>query len=102
MGGVGIEKHHAVIVRRENEGRVEFCLNPLVEEESNCFINGEMIVKETRLFHEDRLIFGTASTFLILIPGESRRIGFDAGKEIDYEYAQEELLMFKKKEAEKE
>lgn len=70
VGGVGIEKHHAVIVRREDAGRPAFYLNPLDKEEPNCYINGEIIRNETRLFHEDRLIFGTASTFLILVPGE--------------------------------
>ena len=69
VGGVGIEKHHAVIERREDGGKVDFYLNPLDKEEPNSFINGELIANATRLFHEDRLIFGTASTFLILIPG---------------------------------
>lgn len=47
-----------------------------------------MISSVTRLFHEDRLIFGTASTFLMMIPGENRRIGSEISKEIDYEFAQ--------------
>lgn len=102
VGGVGIEKHHAVIERREAEGRVDFYLNPLDKEEPNSFINGELIASATRLFHEDRLIFGTASTFLVMLPGEERRIGQELPKEIDYEFAQEELLTFRKKEIEQE
>ena len=32
VGGVGIEKHHAVIIRRLEEGRPAFYLNPLDKE----------------------------------------------------------------------
>ena len=67
---------------------MDYYLTPLNKELSNCFINGEMILSETRLFNSDRIIFGTSSTYLIIIPGEDKRIGPELPKEIDYEFAQ--------------
>lgn len=96
LGGVGVRGHHATITLRENA----YYLEPTEAEhgESNCFINGQLVGESTRLFHEDRLVLGSNSTFLILLPGEERRIGPDIPGEIDWEFAQEEMYKHKKAE----
>lgn len=38
-------------------------------EESNCYLNGDQIVKPEKLYHLDRLSFGTNNMFLVLLPG---------------------------------
>jgi kinesin family protein 13 len=82
LGGVGVRAHHASIQHLENG----YWLKPTEDDtgESNCFINGQLISEPTRLCHEDRLVLGSSSTFLILLPGEERRIGPEITREIDW------------------
>lgn len=84
IGGMGIRKLHAVIKNVENT----FYMQPVFEgEESGCYLNGDMILKETQIFHLDRISFGTNNMFLLLIPDTQPR---DAVIEssIDWDFAQ--------------
>jgi kinesin family protein 13 len=81
LGGVGVRSHHASIVQRDGA----YYLEPTADEgESNCFVNGQLVSEPTRMFNEDRLVLGSNSTFLLLLPGEERRIGPEAPAEIDW------------------
>jgi kinesin family protein 13 len=96
VGGVGVRSHHATIVNRDGA----YYLEPTEDEQGdfNCFINGQLVAEPTRMFHEDRVVLGSNSTFLILLPGEDRRIGPEITGEIDWEFAQEEMYRHKKAE----
>lgn len=72
----------------------------MVGDESNCYLNGDQIGKEERLFNLDRLSFGTNNMFLVLLPGYPAREEVDE-KKIDWEYAQNELYL-KKSQIEKQ
>lgn len=100
LGGVGVRIHHATIVKRDGA----YYLEPTEDEqgESNCFINGQLVAEPTRMFHEDRLVLGSNSTFLMLLPGEERRIGPEITGDIDWEFAQEEMYHHKKEKIDKE
>lgn len=62
---MGIRDLHAVIVKEEED----FFLVPACKNgESGCFVNGDMIGGKEKLFHLDRISFGTNNIFLLLIP----------------------------------
>jgi hypothetical protein len=70
IGGMGIRKLHASIIKSGED----FLIKSVSEgEESNCYLNGDLILAETKLFHLDRLSFGTNNMFLFLLPGSQPR-----------------------------
>ena len=88
IGGMGIRKLHASIERKEEEGGVNLLITPQeFTEESNCYINGDQISQQEKLFHLDRLSFGTNNMFLVLIPGTEPREETEQ-KKVDWDYAQ--------------
>lgn len=101
IGGMGIRPLHAAIRREEREEGEVFWIAPEgAGEESNCYLNGDQITGEERLFHLDRLSFGTNNMFLLLLPGGETREEKDERK-IDWDFAQNELYL-KKNELEKQ
>lgn len=88
---MGIRKLQAVI-RREDD---DFIMNPTFDgEESGCYLNGDMIEKQEKIFHLDRISFGTNNMFLVLIPETDPRGEVDE-KAIDWDFAQNELYLKK-------
>ncbi len=56
-------------------------------------VNGEKVFEEKELFHNDRLILGTNSFFLLKYPGaELLSPNKTKGEEFDWEFAQAELV----------
>ena len=53
-------------------------------------MNGDKTFMRKELFHNDRIIFGTNSIFLIKIPYMA--ITYSEGVEIDWEFAQKEVM----------
>lgn len=65
LGGIGIQKNHAII---SNENQ-ELYIEPANRTESDgIFLNGQNINGRTKLSNKDRLIFGMHSAFLLFIP----------------------------------
>lgn len=54
------------------------------------FVNGDKVYDTVELQNQDRLIFGTNSTFLVVIPGGEPRHD-KLPNVVDWEFAQEEL-----------
>ena len=50
-------------------------------------MNGEKVNVKMELFHNDRVVFGTNSTMLVVIPNGKQREGDVLPKEIDWEFA---------------
>jgi flagellar biosynthesis GTPase FlhF len=88
LGGIGIKANHAVI--HNDAGRVTIL--PCDEECGEyIYCNGAKVFEERELFNNDRIIFGTNSTFIFKNPGfESEEQVKDS--DIDWEYAQTELV----------
>ncbi|CAD8078169.1 unnamed protein product [Paramecium primaurelia] len=87
-----VQPNHAVI--RNKDGVIE--ISPFTKECGDfIFVNGSPITGPTLLHHNDRIIFGTTTTFLVQIPGSEQ---VEQGPEIDWELAQQEM---QKKEEEK-
>ncbi|EGR27406.1 kinesin motor domain protein [Ichthyophthirius multifiliis] len=89
LGSMGIKEKHAIFQKINNE----IYLKPY---NGNCqdyiHVNGNKVGEKIRLFNNDRIIFGTNSTFLIIIPGEQdRNNGKIIPKDIDWEFAQDEI-----------
>ena len=75
-----VHPNHAIITNKE--GILEIA--PFTKECCEfIFLNGSPITGTTTLSHNDRLIFGTTTTFLVQIPGEA----IEQGPEIDWEFA---------------
>lgn len=88
---MGIRNLQAVI---KNVNEI-FYLQPIFEgEESGCYLNGDMIVKEEQVFHLDRISFGTNNMFLLLLPETESRDPVEQ-KKIDWDFAQNELYLKK-------
>ncbi len=65
LGGIGINKNHAVILNISGEIWIEQIEK---NDEGNTFVNGVQISEKTLLKHADRIIFGMNSTFVLYIP----------------------------------
>ncbi len=88
---MGIRNLHALIVL---EGE-EYLLKPEFEGvESNCFLNGDQVSEPQRLYHLDRVSFGTNNIFLVLLPGTQPRDEIDE-KSINWDWGQNELYLKK-------
>lgn len=62
---MGIRQLHAIIKRIDGY----FYLQPVFYgEDSNCYLNGDLVQKEEQIFHLDRISFGTNNMFLIILP----------------------------------
>ena len=55
------------------------------------YLNGTKVYSQQELHHNDRLIFGTNTAFLVKIPGENM-IEQEVPMELDWEFAQKELM----------
>ncbi|KAL4504232.1 hypothetical protein ABPG72_021070 [Tetrahymena utriculariae] len=88
LGSMGIKEKHAIFIQT-------FDKLYLVPYEESCseyiHLNGERVNKQIELYHMDRIVFGTNSTFLVIIPNGKQRDGDVLPKEIDWEFAQEEI-----------
>jgi len=63
LNGMGIKSNHAVITNEEELG-IFIC--PITPECGEfIFVNGTQIFEKIKLNHNDRLIFGTTTTFLV-------------------------------------
>lgn len=81
---MGIKKNHASITNEEGKIFIE----PADPECGNyMFINGEKVYEKQELFNQDRIILGTNSTFLLIIPNAKSREGIEIPAEIDWEFA---------------
>jgi hypothetical protein len=73
---MGIRQFHASIKRVTDEDDVESYLiapEDIVGDETNCYLNGDQIIKEETLYHLDRLSFGTNNMFLVMLPDNPPR-----------------------------
>lgn len=89
ISAIGIKPNHAKIVKKGDIVTLE----PMSEETSEYIrLNGEKVYEPTRLFHLDRLVFGTSTTFLFKDPqlAQFKRINVEE-KDIDLEYCQNEV-----------
>lgn len=80
LKGLGIKPNHAMFVNENNQITIE------PGDQECCefiFLNGETLTTKTVLKDNDRLIFGTASSFLVVFPGENHNVK----DEHDWEYA---------------
>lgn len=70
---MGIRQIHAAIHKNQVEGEElpVFLISPEGNygDESNCYLNGDQISKQEKLYHLDRLSFGTNNMFLVMLPG---------------------------------
>lgn len=39
------------------------------QEDTNCYLNGNMIIEKTEIKNLDRLTFGNNNMFIVMIPG---------------------------------
>lgn len=89
ISAIGIQPNHARIYKKEEW----VFLEPSSEESSEYIrLNGEKVYEPKKLFHLDRLVFGTGTTFLFKDPqkDEFKRISIEE-KDIDLEYCQNEV-----------
>ncbi|EAR96121.2 kinesin motor catalytic domain protein (macronuclear) [Tetrahymena thermophila SB210] len=88
LGSMGIKEKHAIFIKSIDKLY-------LVPYEESCseyiHLNGERVNQQIELYHMDRIVFGTNSTFLVIIPNGKQREGDVLPKEIDWEFAQEEI-----------
>jgi hypothetical protein len=90
---MGIRKLHALILRSE-EGH--YSIRPEANgEESNCYLNGDLLSQETPLLHLDRLSFGTNNMFLFVSPGGTSRSEELTEAQLNWDFAQNELYLKK-------
>lgn len=88
---MGIRNVHAIILQEGDQ----FTLNPVFEGgDSNCFLNGDLVLEKQKLYHLDRISFGTNNIFLIMIPFTAAREEVEE-KEISWDSAQNELYLKK-------
>lgn len=88
INGMGIYDNHAVFHNTEDK----IFLKPISNESSEfLFVNGIKVLSEQELFHNDRVIFGKSSAFLLQIPGGPTRNN-EVIPEITWEFAQTELI----------
>lgn len=100
IGGMGIRPLHATIIKKEDS----YWLVPegVPEEfDSNIYLNGDQLSSGTRLWHLDRVSFGTNNMFVMMVPGGEVREGSEEKQQIDWDFAQNELYL-KKNEIEKQ
>ncbi len=63
-------------------------------EDSGCYVNGNLVAGEEKIYHLDRVSFGTNNIFLLLLPGNNPREEIDDAA-IDWDFAQNELYLKK-------
>lgn len=100
---MGIRKLHAKILQqRDEEDGEHYVIEPeeFTGDDSNCYLNGDQITKLEKIYHLDRISFGTNNMFLVLIPSTTPREEVEE-KKIDWDYAQNELYL-KKSEIERQ
>lgn len=97
IGGMGIRRVHALLQKREGEF---FLVAVEGGEDSGCYLNGNLVSAEERIYHFDRVSFGTNNIFLVVLPGSEPREEVDEAV-VDWDFAQNELYL-KKETAEKE
>jgi hypothetical protein len=91
IGGMGIRKMHALIQKREGE----YVLVAVDGgEDSGCYLNGNLVGAEEKIYHLDRVSFGTNNIFLLLLPGTPPREETEE-QAIDWDFAQNELYLKK-------
>ena len=94
LNALGILDLHALLEYEEEEdGPGAVYLSPGSSEvKTGLFLNGERVQERERLFHLDRIIFGTATIFLFkdYANAEFKRIDLDE-KDIDLEFCQTEM-----------
>jgi hypothetical protein len=63
---MGIKKNHAYMQNKDNK----VFIFPMEQECGDyLFVNGEKCFEAKEIFHLDRIIFGTESAFLLVVPG---------------------------------
>ena len=67
LGGVGVQRNHAVFEKDEVTG--DIMLRPQCDKASECiFVNGKKVDGSQKLEHNDRIIFGTTTVFIFKFP----------------------------------
>lgn len=71
IGGIGIRKNHAVITKQEDK----FYITPLdfSTENSDVYVNGDVLTEKFEIFHLDRISIGATHMFIVMIPGTQPR-----------------------------
>jgi len=92
LGGIGIKPNHAEILNKNDK----IILIPKdLESGDQLFVNGNRVSEEKELFHNDRVVVGVGSVFVFKHPGKeniSPNATLVKEEEIDWEYAQAELV----------
>jgi len=90
LGGIGIKNNHAVFTKAENG---DVSLAPFDSNSAeNIFVNGVEIKENTKLCHNDRIVFGSNVVFLFKYPGRESESKIGPDQEIDWEFAQKEKM----------
>jgi len=92
LGGIGIKAQHAEILNEDGKISISPCDRECGEQ---LYVNGQKIYEKKELNHNDRIIIGTNSTFLLKLPGhedESPNADKLRDEQLDWEFAQSELI----------
>lgn len=70
IGGMGIRGVHAIIKKIEDE----YFIVPIEGgDDSGCYLNGNLVINEEKIYHFDRVSFGTNNIFLTIMPDTKPR-----------------------------
>ena len=64
LNGIGIQPDHCKVINENGK----LYIIPKSDLNDFIYLNGELILSKTEIFHNDRLILGTNTHFLVKIP----------------------------------
>jgi hypothetical protein len=70
IGGLGIVKKHCQIEYDAETKLTSLLPNPDDPDKNKTHLNGKVVLEQTILSHNDRILFGNHNYFLFVVPGE--------------------------------